>query len=138
MSNARKLQRPIIVFDGACVLCNRWVQFIVQNDVRKQFKFASMQSERGRRLLHEQGLNPDDPSSLLLIDESGAHMDSDAIIRVISRFGGMWKLVAVLRILPSFLRDATNRCIARNRYPWFGKHETCMVPTQDIADRFIQ
>ena len=137
MSNARKLQRPIIVFDGACVLCNRWVQFIVQHDVRKQFKFASMQSEPGRRLLHEQGLNPDDPSSLLLIDESGAHMDSDAIIRVISRFGGMWKLVAVLRILPSFLRDATNRCIARNRYRWFGHTEACRMPTAALRKRFL-
>ena len=138
MTNPIQLTRPIIVFDGVCVLCNRSVHFIIMHDTQKLFRLVSMQATVGQQLLRDHGLDSDDPSSLLLIDESGAHTDTDAIIRVVCRFGGVWKLISIMRIVPPDLRDLAYRWVAKNRYHWFGKRETCMVPTPDIAERFIQ
>ena len=129
---------PVIVFDGVCLLCNRWVQFVFRHDRQQQFMFASMQSAAGQQLLAQHGLNPRDPLSFLLVDESGGHVDTDAIIRIISKFGSGWQLANALRIIPSFIRDAAYRVIARNRYRWFGKRDSCMVPSAELAHRFIQ
>jgi predicted DCC family thiol-disulfide oxidoreductase YuxK len=138
VTSSMQSNQPIIVFDGKCVLCNRWVHFIIKHDARHLFKFAAMQSEPGQQLLRRYGLNPIDPSSLLLIDETGAHTDTQAIIQVISRFGGIWRLMVLLRLIPRLLRDPTYRWFARNRYRWFGQHEPCMVPSPDVVERFIQ
>lgn len=130
--------KPVIVFDGVCLLCNRWVQFIIRHDKQEQFMFASMQSVAGKTMLEKHGLNPDDPLSFLLVDESGGHVNTDAIIRILTRFGRVWKVVNVLRIIPAFIRDSSYRVIARNRYRWFGKRESCMVPNAAIANRFVE
>jgi len=129
---------PVIVFDGVCLLCNRWVQFILRHDTRRQFMFAAMQSEIGKQLLVKHGLSPDDPMSFLLVDEQGGHISTNAIIRILTGFGGIWKIAVVLRVIPAFLRDSAYRKIARNRYRWFGKRDSCMVPTTETASRFIQ
>ena len=97
-----------------------------------------MQSAKGQQFLSQNGLNAHDPLSFLVIDESGGHTDTDAIIRIVTRFGGLWKLVAAFRVIPSFIRDAVYRVVARNRYRWFGKRDSCMVPDAKIANRFIQ
>lgn len=128
---------PIIVFDGVCVLCNGWVRFLLKRDRAVGFRFAAMQGESGRALLAKHGLNPDDPNSFLLIDEAGAHTDSDAILRVLSRLGGGWRLMAVLRVIPSVLRDLAYRWIARNRYRLFGRHDVCLMPDAELRGRFL-
>ena len=127
----------MIVFDGVCLVCNRWVQFVLRHDKQKQFLFTTMQSVTGQQLLTRHGLNPQNPSSFLLVDKSGGYADTDAIIRIITQLGGSWKLAGALRIVPSFIRDAIYRLIARNRYRWFGKRDSCMVPNAEIANRFI-
>jgi predicted DCC family thiol-disulfide oxidoreductase YuxK len=114
------------------------VQFILRHDRQKQFLFTVMQSATGQQLLARHGLNPQNPLSFLLVDESGGYVDTDAIIRIITRLGGTWKLASVFRIVPPFIRDPIYRLIARNRYHWFGKHDSCMVPDAEIANRFIQ
>lgn len=129
---------PVIVFDGVCLLCNGWVKFILRHDTKKQFLFAAMQSEAGKQLLINHGLNADDPMSFLLLDEQGGHTDTDAIIRILTRIGSVWKIAVVLRVIPAIARDAAYRVIARNRYRWFGKRDSCMVPTEETAWRFIQ
>jgi predicted DCC family thiol-disulfide oxidoreductase YuxK len=130
-------QTQVIVFDGVCVLCSRWVQFVLKRDHRRVFKFASMQSHTGRSLLSQHGLNPDDPNSMLLIGMQRAHTDTDAIICIVTQFGGLWRVAALLRVIPAAWRDAGYRYMARNRYRWFGKSSTCMVPAEQIADRFL-
>lgn len=127
----------IVVFDGVCHLCNGWVQFLLRFDTRGVYRFASMQSETGHKLLKDHGLNPDDPSSFLLLREGRARTDSDAILDVLTGLGGPWRMFGVLRLVPRALRNRIYRFIARNRYRLFGKREFCMMPTPEMATRFV-
>lgn len=130
-------QGAIVVFDGVCVLCSGWVDFLLRHDRRRQFRFAAMQGEAGRHLLAGHGLDPDDPISFLLLDAGGARTDSDAIIAVLARLGGAWRVAGVLRLLPRGVRDALYRRLARNRYRWFGKRDACYLPGADEQHRFL-
>lgn len=128
----------IIVFDGVCVLCNGWVDFLLKHDRRAIHRFAAMQSAAGRALLIDHGLDPDDPASLLLLDADGAHTDSDAIVRVIAGLGGLWRAARIFRLLPRALRDVLYRNLARNRYRWFGRQDVCRMPDPEQRHRFIE
>lgn len=127
----------IIVFDGVCALCNGWVRFLLRHDRRQRYRYAAMQGERGRALLSANGLDPDDPMSFLLIENGRAWTDTDAIARVLSGLGGVWRLAAALRWLPRALRDPLYRWVARNRYRWFGRYEQCLLPTPEQRARFL-
>jgi len=127
----------IIVFDGTCVLCNGWVRFLLKHDRRRRYRFAAMQTDAGRSLLAQHGLDPDDPSSFLLLDEAGAHRNTDAIRRVIAGLGGAWRAAHAMRLVPAPLRDAGYRMLARNRYRWFGRHDACVVSDARDAARFL-
>jgi predicted DCC family thiol-disulfide oxidoreductase YuxK len=128
----------LIVFDGVCVLCSRWVRFIIARDAPRRYRFAAMQSPVGRLLLRQHGLDPDDPSSFLLLDGCRPRTGSDAIIHVVARFGGPWRAAAMARIVPRALRDGLYRYLARRRYRWFGKRDSCGLPSAEIADRFLR
>jgi predicted DCC family thiol-disulfide oxidoreductase YuxK len=142
-----ELARPIdtgavIVFDGVCVLCNGWVRFLLRHDRRKRYRFAAMQGEAGRALLARHGLDPDDPVSFLLIEyDRGAtprvSTDTTAIRRVLAGLGGFWRLAHLAALLPAFVRDPFYRLIARNRYRLFGRHDACMVPSEEDRARFL-
>jgi predicted DCC family thiol-disulfide oxidoreductase YuxK len=127
----------IVVFDGVCVLCSGWVSFLLRHDRARQFRFAAMQGEAGRRLLDAHGLDPDDPMSFLLVDASGARTDSDAIIAVLARLSGVWRAARLLRMVPRRLRDPLYRRFARNRYRWFGKKDACYLPSAAQRNRFL-
>lgn len=127
-----------VVFDGVCVLCNGWVHFLLRHDRRERFRFAAVQTPAGRRLLGAHGLDPDDPVSFLLIEDGRAWTDTDAIARVLSGLGGVWKIFSrVIPLCPRALRDRLYRLVARNRYRWFGRHERCLLPTPEQASRFL-
>ena len=129
---------PILVFDGVCVLCNGWVRFLLRHDTRARYRFAAMQGDSGRALLARHGLDPDDPASLLLVDEAGAHTDTVAIRRVLQGLGGGWRLpAAVIGALPRALIDPVYRFVARNRYRWFGRHAVCALPPPEARERFL-
>ncbi|WP_242111611.1 thiol-disulfide oxidoreductase DCC family protein [Luteimonas aquatica] len=127
----------IVVFDGVCVFCSGWVEFLLRRDRRGRLRFAAMQSEAGRALLSGNGLNPDDPLSFLLLDACGARVDSDAAIGVMTRLGWPWRAVGALRLLPRALRDRGYRWLARNRYRWFGRKPACYLPDAGMRDRFL-
>lgn len=127
----------IVVFDGVCLLCSRWVRFVLRHDRARRYRFASMQSPAGRGLLQGHGLDPEDPNSLLLIEGDRASTDSDAILRVLAGFGGIWRVSTVLRVIPRVLRDPAYRWLARNRYRWFGRSEACWLPAAEHAGRFL-
>jgi predicted DCC family thiol-disulfide oxidoreductase YuxK len=130
---------PIIVFDGVCVLCSRWVDFILQHDRTGRFRLAAMQGQCGRSLLSAHGLSPDDPVSFLLVDGGRGYSDTDAIARVLAQLGGRWRwAAAVLRAIPRALRDPVYRWIARNRYRVFGRRDQCRLPEVGQAWRFIE
>jgi len=128
---------PVIVFDGVCLLCSRWVRFVLRHDRGGNIRFASMQSGSGRALLQRFGLDPNDPLSLLYVVDGEGFQDSDAILRVLGSFGGAWRLTAVLRLIPRPGRDALYRWLARNRYRWFGRSDRCFVPSADQSGRFL-
>jgi predicted DCC family thiol-disulfide oxidoreductase YuxK len=128
----------VIVFDGVCMLCSRWVDFVLRRDLHRRYKFAAMQTASGRALLIEHGIDPDDPLSFLLLEDKKGYTDTDAIVRILCSFGRGWKFIALLvSIVPRFVRDPLYRWIARNRYRMFGRRAACRVPTADIADRFL-
>ncbi|MFC3813577.1 thiol-disulfide oxidoreductase DCC family protein [Lysobacter sp. GCM10012299] len=137
-AQAGRLDRgAVIVFDGVCVLCNGWVDFLLRHDRDGRYRFAAMQTVSGRELLATHGLDPDDPVSFLLVDGDRAWTDTDAIVRVLQGLGGAWRTAAAVRLIPRFVRDPLYRHVARNRYRWFGRHAQCLVPTPQQASRFL-
>jgi predicted DCC family thiol-disulfide oxidoreductase YuxK len=129
----------IIVFDGVCVLCSRWVSFVLRHDRQGEFKLAAMQSSAGRALLANHGIDPDDPVTFLVLDGNAALTDTDALISVLARFGFVWRSTArLLGWVPRRLRDRFYRYVARNRYRLFGRRDVCLMPASEYSDRFIK
>lgn len=126
----------VIVFDGTCVLCNGWVDFLLRHDRRGRYRFAAMQGATGRTLLARYGLDPDDPASFLLLEGARAWTDTDAIGRVLGGLGGFWKLARLMVLVPRPLRDVLYRWLARNRYRWFGI-TACRIPDEAERVRFL-
>ncbi len=127
----------VIVFDGVCALCSRWVRFLLRFDRAGRYRFAAMQGAQGRTLLAAHGLDPEDPLSFLLVVDGVAYTDTDAIVRVVTGLGGAWRLAGLARVLPASLRDPAYRWLARNRYRWFGRHDSCFLPTVEQRGRFL-
>lgn len=131
------VQPPVLVFDGVCLLCSAWVDFVLRHDRGGRICFAAMQGEAGRSLLRRHGLDADDPLSFLYVSDGRALSQSDAVLRLLADLGGIWRLSGVLRLLPRSLRDAGYRLIARNRYRWFGRREHCLLPAAAVRARFL-
>ncbi len=127
----------IILFDGVCNLCAWSVRFIIERDAAKRFQFASLQSGTGQRLLIEHGINRDSMDSFVLIEDGQAYTESSAALRVARHLGGLWPCLSMGLILPLFIRDPFYRFIAKNRYRWFGKQESCLMPTSELKGRFL-
>ncbi len=132
----------VILFDGLCNLCNESVKWVIARDRDARFNFASLQSEAARRLLADAGFHDPEkranlPDSIVLMDENGLHMRSDAAIRIARGLGFPWSLATVFFAVPRPLRDWAYSVIARNRYGWFGRRDTCMVPTPELRARFL-
>ncbi|MFJ5716844.1 thiol-disulfide oxidoreductase DCC family protein [Neobacillus sp. NPDC093127] len=126
----------IILFDGVCNLCNSSVQFIIKRDPTGTFKFASLQGETGQALLKKYGLNTDS-DSFVFIENEKIHVKSTAALRVCRKLTGAWRLLAVFLIIPAFIRDPLYGIIAKNRYRWFGKKDSCMLPKPEWKNRFL-
>ena len=128
----------IILFDGVCNLCNGSVQFILKRDKKNYFQFASLQSDFGQKTLSENQLPSDDFKSLLLLENGKLYQSSTAALRIARKLDGGWPLFYGLVIVPRFIRNFIYQIIAKNRYRWFGKQESCMIPTPEYQARFIQ
>jgi predicted DCC family thiol-disulfide oxidoreductase YuxK len=131
----------IILFDGVCNLCNGVVRFVIARDPRAHFRFAALQSDAARRVCAEVGATPPaavDPDTIIVIVNGRAVERSDAALAIASRLPFPWPMFGVLRILPRGLRDWLYRLVAKNRYRWFGKSETCMMPTPELRARFLE
>jgi len=127
---------PILFFDGVCALCNATVDAVLAAGRRGEVRFAPIQGETAKRLLPPQ---PEDPLewTLLYLDERGLHQVSDAAIELARRVGGVYALAGLLRVIPRALRDPVYRWVARNRYRWFGKRDSCRVPSPEERERFL-
>lgn len=132
-----KNKSSIVLFDGVCNLCNGLVQFIIKNDPKGKFRFASLQSEAGQLLLKNLGLKTDDFDTFVLVRGDQYFVRSTAALRVLNELGGMWKLFSVFWIFPAPLRDFFYNVIANSRYKLFGRRESCMVSTAELKQRFL-
>ena len=130
---------PVIVYDGVCLLCSRWVRFLLEHDRQGRYRFASMQSQSGRHLLQSHGLDPDSPFSMLLVEDAWGYTDTTAIARILRSLPDRrWRwLGGVMSWVPRVLRDLAYRFIARHRYLLFGRSEQCFVPSPEQRSRFI-
>ena len=127
----------LLLFDGVCNLCNGTVNFLIQKDKRELFTFASLQSDAGQALLARFGLPQHEFHSFIYIKGNKWYQRSGAVLRVLRDLGGIWKLAAVLLLVPAPARDFLYKIIARNRYRWFGKKDECMIPTPELKKRFL-
>jgi len=128
---------PLLLFDGVCNLCHGAVQFVIARDPHARFRFASLQSEVGRELVRRHGL-PDDVTTMILVEPDGrVSLRSTAALRVAVKLGGLWPLLGALLVVPRFLRDPVYELVARHRYRWFGKKDSCPLPDPALADRFL-
>lgn len=126
----------IVVFDGVCNLCSAAVRFILNNDKAGRIRFAPLQSPLGQTLLEQHGIDPANARSFLLLRGPEAYLESDAALEV-ARDLGPWRCLRVFRVIPRRLRNWIYGLIARNRYQWFGKRDTCFVPTREQRTRFL-
>jgi predicted DCC family thiol-disulfide oxidoreductase YuxK len=127
----------MILYDGVCVLCSRWIRFVAARDADRRFRFTAIQSGYGRRLAQAFGINPEDPGTNAVVHGGVAYFKSDAALTVLSHLPG-WQWVRVLRAIPKARRDAAYNLIARNRYRIFGKYEACLVPDESFRARVIE
>lgn len=128
--------KNIILFDGVCNFCDQSVQFIIKRDAVGFFKFASLQSDIGQTLLKKYHM-PTDLDSFLLIQNGKIYTKSTAALQVARHLDGLWKFFYPLIIIPKPIRDLLYNIFARNRYKWFGKKDSCALPSQEMRDRFL-
>ena len=131
-------RRLVVLFDGVCNLCNSSVNFLLDRDKAGRFKFASLQSEAGKKLLGDLGAGDHGLSSIVFIEGDTVSTRSRAVIRICKYLPGIWRLAVVFLIVPDFIRDVFYTLIAENRYAWFGKRDACRIPEPGISDRFLK
>lgn len=137
MDRMEESPHPILLFDGVCNLCNGSVQFILRRDPEARFRFASLQSAVGQRYLDELRIDRRAVDSIILVEGDRWYMEGDAALRIARLLPGPWKILGIFRLLPRPLRDRLYRLVARNRYRWFGKRESCWLPTPELRGRFL-
>lgn len=129
--------QPLILFDGVCNLCNSSVQYIIKHDRHNKFKFASLQSDAAKEILLQFNKNNSDLNSIILIYRDKIFEKSSAILRLLRVLGGLHSLLYVFIIIPKSIRNWVYDYIAKNRYKWYGKRESCMIPTKELKSKFI-
>lgn len=129
--------KAIVIFDGVCNFCDASVRFLMNRDPRGRFLFASNRSEAGSSLLRGFGIEPDSVESVYLVDRGRIWSKSGAALQIARRMPFPWRLGAVFVVIPRFLRDWVYDLIARNRYRWFGRAESCRLPLERERDRFL-
>ncbi len=131
------MTQTVIFFDGVCNLCQGSVQFVIQHDPKRYFRYASLQGQAGTEILKQQGLSVEEYDSFLLWENGKIYTRSTAALRVCRKLSGLWPILYLFILVPTFIRDAVYNWVARNRYRWFGKQETCWVPTPELRSLFI-
>ena len=130
-------KHAVILFDGVCNLCNGFVQFVIARDRNAYFKFASLQSEEAKEYLKNSSYNLNELNSVILWENGNIYSRSTAALKILKRLTGGWPLIYSTIIIPPFIRNGVYDFIAGNRYKWFGKQDSCMLPTPELKSRFL-
>ena len=131
------VNHKIVLFDGVCNLCNSSVNFVIRHDKEDVFKFATLQSEIGKELVSKFSIDSSIVDSIILIDGEKHYEKSSAALHIAKQLTGAYPLLFGFMIVPKFIRNAVYDYIARNRYKWFGKKESCMIPTKELKNKFL-
>ncbi|MFZ9587376.1 MAG: thiol-disulfide oxidoreductase DCC family protein [Crocinitomicaceae bacterium] len=129
--------RKIIIFDGICILCNRFVQFTLKKDRSKQFYFTTAQSDFTKEQLKDLHISVSPMDSVLYVKNNRVLTESAAVLGILSDLGGWWKLMSIFKVIPPFIRNAIYRFCAKRRYRVFGMRDACMIPDPEWKDRFL-
>lgn len=131
------MQEDIVYFDGMCNLCNVSVQFIIARDKRARFKFASLQGDYALHALGGCYIEKHASNGLVLQRGAALYNKSSAALQIARQLNGIWPLLSIFWIVPKPLRDALYNIVAKNRYRWFGKEDTCRIPSAETNHRFL-
>ena len=130
--------KKLILFDGVCNLCNNAVLKIIRKDKNDIFLFTSIQSNVGKNIINELGIDISKIDSIVLYIPGGNYfIKSEAVFKIANEFKGAWKIIQIFRIFPDFLNNLFYDFVARNRYRWFGKKEECMIPSEKLNSKFL-
>jgi predicted DCC family thiol-disulfide oxidoreductase YuxK len=129
--------KKIILFDGVCNLCNRSVTYVIQRDKKDVFRFAALQEAAGQALIATHGIDTSQTDSVILVDGEKVYVKSTAALKIARHLGGGYPLLYGFMIVPNFIRNWVYDYIAKNRYKWYGKKESCMIPTPELKAKFL-
>ncbi len=134
--------KSVILFDGICNLCNRWVQFVLRHDKQDYFRFAPLQSPTGKEIVSSYSFktpnsSEKDYTTILLIENECLYTQSTAVLKIFKKLSGLWSFFSILILIPKSIRDAIYRFVSRNRYLLFGKRKSCMLPSDKWEEKFI-
>lgn len=138
MTNKFPKNKKIILFDGVCNLCNDSVLKVIKYDKNDHFVFTSLQSDIGQEIINHIGIDTNKIDSIILYEPNVSYdIKATAALKIMNTFGGFWKLTQIFWIFPEPLRNLVYDYIAKNRYKWFGKKESCMIPTPELKAKFL-
>ena len=131
-------KEKIIFFDGYCNLCNGFVNFIIRLDKKNKIFFAPLNGKKAEQTLSKKEINSVLPDSVIFYCNNVTSFKSKAVIDIFISLGGFYKLVVILKVIPSFILNFLYDTIAKNRYSWFGKRESCIVPDKKVISKFLE
>jgi len=130
--------KKIILFDGVCNLCSSSINYLIDRDKHDLFRFVSLQSDLGKSLQDYLGIENQNLDTIILyIPNEGYYIKSTAALKVMKVFPGAWKFMQIFTIVPTVIRDVVYNYIAKNRYKWYGKEESCRIPTPELKSKFL-
>lgn len=131
--------KKIILFDGVCNLCDATVQKVIKADKKDVFRFVALQSDLGKEIINYIGIDTEKTDSIILYEPGIAyHIKAEAAIEIAKTIGGVYSLLGIFSVFPNWLKDIGYDFVAKNRYKWYGKKESCMMPTPEIKAKFLE
>ena len=133
-------KKIIIFFDGYCILCNKTIDFLISQDKKQKFLFATLQSKTATNMLNEIGFQEKQIKNLntIVYFKNGTFkIKSNAVLTILSDLGGIYQFTKIFYLIPLFLRNLIYDQIATNRYKWFGKRTTCRMPNPNKFARIL-
>lgn len=138
MLNELSKDKQLVLFDGVCNLCNSSVNYVIKHDKGNIFKFAPLQGETGKKIINKFNLDTSQTDSILLYsDEKGLKIKSSAAMAIASKLGFPRNLLSIFYIIPPFMRNWVYDYVAKHRYKWYGRKDTCMIPTPELKEKFL-
>lgn len=131
------MNKKILLFDGVCNLCNSSVTFVIQRDKKDLFRFAALQEPAGLELIEKHQIDTAKTDSIILIDNGKVYTKSTAALKVARHLGSAYPLLYAFMIIPNFIRNWVYDYVAKNRYKWYGKKDSCMIPTPELKSKFL-